>query len=468
MTWQLLLVEDEASVREAFALRLTSQGYAVQTAGSGEECLSLLKTFEPDILVLDLVMPNLSGLDVLERVKQTSPHLLIILLTARGTVKDAVEATRLGAFDFVAKSIDMEDLQYALRRAVEFLTLQRQVRLQTGQDTERYALGRVIAESPVTHAFLAQVRELAKNDRVTVLLQGETGTGKQYTGRVIHFNGARVDKPCIEVDCPSIPRELFESELFGHEKGSFTGAAGRKTGLIEMADGGTVLFDEIGDLPMTLQTKLLRVIEERTLRRVGGAATIPVDVRFMAATNRNLKDAVAKGEFREDLYFRLNVVTLTVPPLRERQEDILPLAEQFLARSALSLRKPVRRLGDSAKALLRQYSFPGNVRELSNLMERAVLFCPGDTLEATHFPSDVQEIPSGPAAEASHPPSTSSNTNAHSDPSQIHLSFRLGESLADLEDRIINEVLRHANGNKTQAAKHLGITRWMLDRRRKP
>jgi two-component system, NtrC family, response regulator AtoC len=464
MTWQLLLVEDEASVREAFALRLTGQGYAVETAGSGEECLTLLKTFEPDILVLDLVMPNLSGLDVLERVKQTSPHLLVILLTARGTVKDAVEATRLGAFDFVAKSIDMEDLQYALRRAVEFLTLQRQVRLHTGQDTERYALGRVLAESPVTQAFLAQVRELAKNDRVTVLLQGETGTGKQYTGRVIHYNGARVDKPCIEVDCPSIPRELFESELFGHERGSFTGAVGRKTGLIEMADGGTVLFDEIGDLPLPLQAKLLRVIEERTFRRVGGSTTIPVDVRFMAATNRNLKDAVTKGEFREDLYFRLNVVALTVPPLRERQEDIIPLAERFLTRSAVSLRKPVRHLGDSARAILCRYHFPGNVRELSNLMERAVLFCSGDTLESVHFPSDVQSKPSPPTADTAYPTSTSSSTL---DPSQIHLSFHLGESLADLEDRIINAVLKHADGNKSLAAKHLGITRWMLDRRRK-
>ncbi len=465
MTWQLLLVEDEASIREAFALRLSDQGYAVQTAGSGEECLTLLKSVEPDILVLDLVMPNLSGLDVLERVKQASPNLLVILLTARGTVKDAVEATRLGAFDFVAKSIDMEDLQHALRRAVEFLTLQRQVHLHTGQDTERYALHRVIAESSVTQAFLREVHELIKNDRITVLLQGETGTGKQYTGRVIHFNGARAQKPCIEVDCPSIPRELFESELFGHEKGSFTGAAGRKTGLIEMADGGTVLFDEIGDLPLTLQTKLLRVLEERTLRRVGGSATIPVDVRFMAATNRNLKDAVAKGEFREDLYFRLNVVSLTVPPLRERSEDIIPLAQQFLTRSALSLGKPARFLGESAQALLRRYTFPGNVRELSNLIERAVLFCPGETLESQHFPLDVQGSPSKPVEDPTHPTSTPADAT---DTTQIHLSFRLGESLADLEDRIINAVLQRSGGNKTQAAKHLGVTRWMLDRRRKP
>ncbi len=466
MAWHLLLVEDEESVREAFALRLSDHGYLVQTAGSGEEALALLRAGEPDILILDLVMPNLSGLEVLARVKQTSPNLLVILLTAKGTVKDAVEATKLGAFDFVAKSIDMEDLRHALARATEFLTLQRQVQLQSGQDVARYALGQVIAHSPTTRAFLDQVRELARNDRVTVLLQGETGTGKQYMSRVIHFNGARAHKACIEVDCPSIPRDLFESELFGHEKGSFTGAAGRKSGLIELAEGGTVLFDEIGDLPLPLQAKLLRVIEERTLRRVGGSAAIPVDVRFMAATNRNLKEAVAKGEFREDLYFRLNVVTLTVPPLRERREDVIPLAEQFLVRSALALRKPVRTLGASAIALLLRYPFPGNVRELSNVMERAVLFCSGETLEASHLPADLHDR-SNPSVETR---TDGRAGDAHStDAPSVTISFRLGErTLADLEDCIISEVLQRSDGNKTLAAKHLGITRWMLDRRRKP
>jgi two-component system response regulator AtoC len=465
MTWQLLLVEDEESVREAFALRLGDQGYLVQTAASGEEALALLRSFEPDILVLDLVMPNLSGLDVLARVKQTVPHLLTILLTAKGTVKDAVEATKLGAFDFVAKSIDMEDLQHALNRATELLTLQRQVRLQSGQESARYAIDRVIAKSPVTQSFLSRVRELANNNRVTVLLQGETGTGKQYMGRVIHFNSARAHKPCIEVDCPSIPHELFESELFGHEKGAFTGATGRRCGLIEMAEGGTLLFDEIGDLPLSLQAKLLRVLEERTLRRVGGSTAIPVEARFMAATNRNLKEAVSKGEFREDLYFRLNVVTLTVPPLRERREDMIPLAEQFLARSAVALGKPVRTLGESATALLCRYPFPGNVRELSNLIERAVLFCPGESLEASHFPADIQDNHVTHAAQAS---ATTSAPAGSVDPAQVYITFRVGEqSLADLEDRIITEVLQRTGGNKTLAAKQLGITRWMLDRRRK-
>ncbi len=465
MAWQILLVEDEESVREAFALRLTAQGYVVQTAGSGEYALARLRSFEPDILVLDLVMPNLSGLDVLAQVKQATPNLPVIVLTARGTIKDAVEAMRLGAFDFVAKSIDMADLQYALHRATDLLALRRQVQLHSGQDVKRYAIDRIIANSPVMQTFMQQVRELAKSDRVTVLLQGETGTGKQYMGRVIHFNSLRSDKPCMEVDCPSISRELFESELFGHEKGSFTGAAGRKCGLLELAEGGTVLFDEIGDLPLPLQAKLLRVIEERTLRRVGGSATIPVDVRFMAATNRDLKEAVAKGEFREDLYYRLNVVTLNVPPLRERGDEIIPLAEQFLARFAVALKKPVRTLGESAQVLLRQYHFPGNIRELSNLMERAVLFCHGSILEAANFPFDIQgalppfaENPAGDLDSSANP----------SDPMTVQITFRVGgRSLADLEDQIITEVLQRSEGNKTLAAKHLNITRWMLDRRRK-
>ena len=453
MAWQLLLVEDEATVREAFALRLTDQGYLVQTAGSGEDALALLRSFEPDILVLDLVMPHLSGLDVLARVRQTTPELLVIVLTARGTVKDAVEAMRLGAFDFVAKSIDMDDLYHTLHRATDLLSLRRQVQLHSGQDAKRYAIDRIIANSPSMQTFMQQVRELTRSDRVTVLLQGETGTGKQYMGRVIHFNSPRANKPCMEVDCPSIPRELFESELFGHEKGSFTGAAGRKCCLIELAEGGTVLFDEIGDLPLPLQAKLLRVIEERTLRRVGGSGTIPVDVRFMAATNRDLKEAVAKGEFREDLYYRLNVVTLTVPPLRERGDEIIPLADQFLIRFSVALKKPVRTLGESAQAFLRQYHFPGNIRELSNLMERAVLFCHGPTLEAANFPFDIQGALLPIAEKSAGDLDPSANPN---DPMTVRIAFRVGgRSLADLEDQIIAEVLQRSEGNKTLAAKHL-------------
>lgn len=465
MAWRVLLVEDERSVREAFSLRLSDAGYLMQTAGSGEEALAALHETMPDVIVLDLVMPQMSGIEVLGRVRQVDPDVPVIMLTARGTVKDAVEAMRLGAFDFIAKSIDLDDLLLALRRATEMLALGRRVKLQSGQDAERYALDSVIARSLAMQALVQQVREVARNDRVTVLLQGETGTGKQFMGRVIHYNSPRAANPYIEVDCPAIPRELFESELFGHEKGSFTGAAGRKCGLIELAEGGTLLFDEIGDLPLALQTKLLRVIEERTLRHVGGTTTMPVDVRFMAATNRDLKDAVAKGEFREDLFFRLNVVTLTMPPLRQRPEDIISLAEQFVLRSALALKKPVRTLGESARQLLERYRFPGNVRELSNLIERAVIFCGGTALEASHFPSDLKDAgrPAEPLSAAALAVEAQSI-----DPMMVRVSFRLGErSLFDVEDDLIQQALERTGGNKTLAAKHLGINRWMLDRRRK-
>jgi len=311
---------------------------------------------------------------------------------------------------------------------------------------------------------MQEVQELTKNEQVTVLLQGETGTGKQFMGRVIHFNSSRAQKPYIEIDCPAIPHDLFESELFGHEKGSFTGATGRKCGLIEMGDGGTILFDEIGDLPLILQSKLLKVLEDRRLRRIGGQNPIPVDVRFMAATNRNLQEAVTRGEFREDLYFRLNVVKLTVPPLRKRPEDIIPLAERLLVQYAIALKKPVRTLGNSAKFLLQDYAFPGNVRELSNLMERAVLFCQGSTIEGSHFPSDLKEACGTRLQESggnAQPPSSLDDSN------QISLSFRVGEqTLTEIEDSVIQQVLAHCEGNKTLAAKQLGITRWMLDRRR--
>jgi two-component system response regulator AtoC len=464
MAWTILLVEDQPSVREAYALHLTDLGYVVHTAASGEEALVLLDSLAPDLMVLDLVMPHMTGLEILARVRKAGRDLPVIMLTARGTVRDAVEAMRLGAYDFVAKTIDMEDLQLALQRVTEFLAVTRQVQVQSSRDSERYALNRVIAESAAMKPFMQQVQELSQNEQITVLLQGETGTGKQFMGRVIHFNSSRAQKPYIEIDCPAIPHDLFESELFGHEKGSFTGATGRKCGLIEMGDGGTILFDEIGDLPLVLQTKLLKVLEDRRLRRIGGQNFIPVDVRFMAATNRNLREAVARGEFREDLYFRLNVVKLTVPPLRERPEDIIPLAERLLVQYAIALKKPVRTLGESAKLLLQHYDFPGNVRELGNLMERAVLFCQGSTIEASHFPSDLKETGGMKPKDSEgiiQPPS------AFEDSSQISLSFRVGEhTLMEIEDSVIQQVLAHCEGNKTLAAKQLGITRWMLDRRR--
>jgi two-component system response regulator AtoC len=457
MIANILLVEDEPSIREAFSIKLSEQGYLIQTARNGEECIGMLKKFHPDILILDMVMTGMSGLDVLKEVRSQDSDTPVIVLTARGTVKDAVEAMRLGAFDFVTKSIDMDELLLSLSNATRLLSLSREARYWTGKEFERYSLEHMIAESEASLTLKKQVRELAENDQVTVLLQGETGSGKEYVSKVLHYNGPLGNKPFIEVDCPAIPSELFESELFGYEKGSFTGASGKKVGLIELADGGTVLLDEIGDLPLPLQAKLLRVIEERTIRRVGGGAQFPVNVRFMAATHRDLRQAVKNGTFREDLFYRLNVVILSIPPLRERRKDIIPISERFLYKSAQVFRKKIYQISPSAKQLLISYDFPGNIRELSNIIERAVLYCSGNRLECEHFPPELHSVKS----------KTDENpVEQYSDQQEISIPFRLGhDSLESHEREIIEKVISHSHGKKTLAAKFLGISRWALDRR---
>lgn len=458
MIANILFVEDEPSIREAFSIKLSEKGYLVQTARNGEEGIGMLKKFNPDILILDMVMAGMSGLDVLKEVRSQDSEIPVIVLTARGTVKDAVEAMRLGAFDFVTKSIDMDELLLSLANATRFLSLSREARYWTGKESERYSLEHMVAESETSLHLKKQVRDLASNDQVTVLLQGETGSGKEYVSKVLHYNGPLGNRPFIEVDCPAIPSELFESELFGYEKGSFTGASGKKVGLIELADGGTVLLDEIGDLPLPLQAKLLRVIEERTIRRVGGGAQFPVNVRFMAATHRDLRQAVKNGTFREDLFYRLNVVVLPIPPLRERRKDIIPISEKFLYKSAQIFRKKIHRISPSAKQLLISYDFPGNIRELSNLIERAVLYCSGNQLECEHFPLELQ-------CKKTISEKTDSS-DKHSDLQELAIPFRIGEdSLESHERELISKILAHSRGKKTLAAKFLGISRWALDRR---
>lgn len=457
MIANVLLVEDEPSIREAFSIKLSEKGYLVQTARNGEEGISLIKKFNPDILILDMVMAGMSGMDVLKEVRSQDADIPVIVLTARGTVRDAVEAMRLGAFDFVTKSIDMDELLLSMANATRFLSLSREARYWTGKEFERYSLEHMVAESDSSLRLKKQVRDLAGNDQVTVLLQGETGSGKEYVSKVLHYNGPLGNRPFIEVDCPAIPSELFESELFGYEKGSFTGASGKKVGLIELADGGTVLLDEIGDLPLPLQAKLLRVIEERTIRRVGGGAQFPVNVRFMAATHRDLRQAVKNGTFREDLFYRLNVVVLSIPPLRERRKDIIPISEKFLYKSAQIFRKKIHQISPSAKQLLINYDFPGNIRELSNLIERAVLYCSGNQLECEHFPAEIQSRKHF---------SNGKMLEQHSDHQELSIPFRLGQdSLDSHEQELISRIMAHSHGKKVLAAKLLGISRWALERR---
>ena len=453
----VFVTDDEPAIRAAIVKRLTRQGHRAVGYESGETLLVALKHDLPDLVLLDLKMPGLSGIETLKQVRQLAPAAVVIMLTAYGTVQDAVEAMKLGAYDFVIKSVDLAGIDPVVARAVDLLHLRRRLESEQTHQDSQYHLGNLEAHSHVMKQLFAQVREVAENPKSSVMLLGETGTGKEFFARVIHHNGSRAGEPFIGVNCTAIPRELFESELFGFERGAFTGANQRKFGLLEKAEGGTLFLDEIGDLDQSMQAKLLRVIQERSFRRLGGTDDIGVDFRLITATNRDLKKDVGQGVFREDLYFRLNVVSFELPPLRKRVEDILPLCRRALVRFAQEFGKDVPDLDPEACAMLERYQYPGNIRELQNILERAMIFCQGRTLTASYLPAELRE----------HAPPVASTAGAGSEP-LVRVEMKVGQqTLADVERAIIDEVLRLADYNKTVAAKHLGLTRFALDRRLK-
>jgi two-component system, NtrC family, response regulator AtoC len=453
----ILVADDEYAIRSAIIKRLQRKQHRVTGFESGDLLVRALEHDIPDIVLLDLKMPGLNGIETLKFVRHKAPHAVVIILTAYGTIQDAVDAMRHGAYDFVIKTVDLEAMDAVINRALELLTLRRRVDSAIEHEGDEYAIGHVIAESAAMQHLLAQVRDVAQNPKATVLLQGETGTGKEFIARVLHHNGARSAAPFIGVNCTAIPRDLFESELFGYERGAFTGAMQRKLGLLEKAEGGTLFLDEIGDLDLAMQSKLLRVIQERSFRRVGGMEDISGDFRLVAATNRDLKKEVARGAFREDLYFRLNVVLLELPPLRQRVSDIIPLCHQALVRYGKDFGKEIMDIDPDARQLLERYSYPGNVRELQNIIERALIFCQGKTLTADYLPTELRQSAAGPAVAVTH----------GTEP-MLRIEMPLGKlSLADLEAAVIEEVLRLSGHNKSQAAKHLGLTRFALDRRLK-
>ncbi len=453
----IFVTDDEPAIRSAIAKRLSRRQHRVCAFESGEALVAALDKDVPDLILLDVKMPGLSGLETLKVLRQKSAQSLVIMLTAYGTVQDAVEAMKLGAYDFLIKTVDLDGIDPVVDRALELLALRRRALFEMEHEGGRYRLDNLVAHSPAMQHLVVQLRDVAQNPKATVLLQGETGTGKEFIARVLHHNGSRAAGPFVGVNCTAIPRDLFESELFGYERGAFTGATQRKLGLLERAEGGTMFLDEIGDLDPAMQAKLLRVLQERSFRRLGGMDDIAVDFRLIAATNRDLKKEVARGAFREDLYFRLNVVLFDLPPLRKRVEDIIPLCMRALVQYGREFGKDVVDIEPEARAMLERYAYPGNVRELQNIIERATIFCHGQTLTASCLPQELREAAKPVAA-----------TVVQGDEQFVRLDIPLGKtSLAEVEDAIIQEVLRLAGHNKSLAAKHLGLTRFALDRRLK-
>jgi len=452
----ILVVDDEHLIRWSLEQQLRRDGYNVLLAETGAEALSKAQAENPDLILLDVRLPDADGLEILERLRAGDPEALVIMITAHGGVQSAVRAMKLGAHDYVIKPFDMEELTLTVRKALETRTLRRDVARFQAELRHGSGLGDIVGVSRVIRELKALIQRIAQSDATTVLLEGESGTGKDLVARVIHFESVRARKPFLAVNCVALPEHLLESELFGHEKGAFTDAKALKKGLFEQADGGTLYLDEIGDMKMDLQAKLLRLIEEKTFRRVGGMRDLRVDVRIIAATNRDLAKALEAGEFRKDLYYRLKVFPIFLAPLREHPEDILPLAKHFIARFNREMRREILDLHPEAQACLTRYAWPGNVRELRNVLERAMILTSGEVLHLEHLPSEIGASP----AERTPTPQTLFKA--------VPVAFPMeGVRLEEVERDLVRMALDATEGNQVRAARLLGISRDALRNRMK-
>jgi two-component system response regulator AtoC len=437
----ILIVDDEILTLNNLKKALAKEDYEVLVADSGETALDMYDRYKPQLLLLDLMLPGISGLEVLRRIKDIDRETIVIMMSAYEILEKAVESMKLGAYDYLLKPFKISDLKHTVRRALETLSLRIRVLEHLESEKGRYYFGRIIAESRKMKEVVSLAKRVAGADRTTVLLQGESGTGKELLAKAIHYHSPRAEKPIVEINCAAIPENLLESELFGYEAGAFTDARKRKIGLLERGDGGTVFFDEIGDMSLNLQAKLLRVLEEGSFGRLGGTQPIRIDVRIIAATNTDLAKATESGKFRPDLYYRLNVVPLVIPPLRERKEDILPLAILFIQELNQELRRAYKSISQEAAKAILAYPWPGNVRELRNIMERILSLFSDEEVRFTHLPSEIRdyrEVPEAPGLE------------------DIVAVGSL-PTLEKLEKAYIKKVLAAVGQNKSQAARVLGI-----------
>ncbi len=431
----ILVVEDEEKLRRVVELQLKTAGFEVEQAGSAEAAMRLAD--RADVILTDLRLPGVSGLELLTNLRRQDSHTPVIVMTAFGSIETAVEAMKAGAVDFLPKPFSLDHLMTVVNKALELRTLRDENRQLREELNQRYQFDNIVGHSEPMREIFSTISRVAPT-RATVLLCGESGVGKDLIARAIHHHSPRTDRPFVKINCTALPENLMESELFGYEKGAFTGANTSKPGKFEQADTGTVFLDEIGDVPASVQVKLLRILQEREFERLGSNKTRHIDVRVLAATNVDLRAALEQHTFREDLYYRLNVLPINIPPLRERKEDLPFLAEHFVKKLSKDLGSPVKSVSDAAIQRLLEYHWPGNVRELENVLERSMVLANGPVLEAGDIKLDTAPAARFAAADNFLPE---------------------GTTLDEYEQSIIREALRRANGNKSQAARMLGLTR---------
>ena len=447
--YRILIADDEDVIRFVLHEALEKEGYEIEEASHGEEAVLKARNISFDLIVLDVKMPRMDGIEALKEIQKIDPGIPVVMITAYGNSKIAMQAVREGAYDYFNKPFDVNEIRIVVKRALEKRRLQNQIDRLESQLLQEYRFDRIIGTSPKIQEVFALINKVVTND-VTVLIGGESGTGKELVAQAVHYHSYRSKKPFVKVSCVAIPETLLESEMFGHERGAFTGAHQTKLGKFELAQAGTLFLDEIGDMPLSLQAKLLRVIQERELERIGGTKTVKVDIRLIASTNRNLAEAVKAQTFREDLYFRINVLPIYLPPLRERVDDIPLLVQHFIKYFNQKIGKNVKRISDEVMKILMDYSWPGNVRELENVIQRAIILSSGDVIAPDLLPPNLHGIP--PIPDLSH----------IAEDFSIPMLERIQIVTDKIEEKMIRAALQKANLRRRETADLLGISRKSL------
>jgi len=443
---KIVIVDDEQAIRWSLGEALKNEGYETEEIENGKKALKAFRNDPADLIILDLKLPDINGIEVLKKIKEMDEQVPVIMMTAYGQIETAVEAIRCGAYDFLLKPFQLEKMKITIRNAFEKSKLRNELNGIKKKNRDSYSFKNFIGKSAVMLKVFERVKKIGASKASTILIQGESGTGKELVARAIHESSMGKDRAFMEINCAALPETLLESELFGHEKGAFTDAKRRKIGLFEIAEGGTIFLDEIGEMGVTLQSRLLRVIENKTFRRVGGVKDLIVNTRIISATNRELKEEITKGNFRNDLYYRLQVIPIQLPPLRDRTEDIELLTNHFISIFNNEFKKKIKPIGSEVTKLFQNYSWPGNVRELKNIIERAVLLDAESEIMVEHLPLEIQ----------------SRSVEEVEDRSSMNIDQLYPLSMKDMEKLLITKTLEKTDGNKSESSRILGISRQTL------